>query len=340
VFGVFGRYADIDLTTGTVRDYSIPEEWNRLYLGGKGVAARVLLNELSPKAIALSEDNILVFAAGPFQGLNIAGASRFVVMGMSPKTKTINESYGGGKLGHYLGRSGYDGLIIRGRARAPAYILVQDEVVSILPAVDLRGCNPQETEERIQTRHGDVSVACIGIAGENLVVMSCIMIDRNRALARPGFGAVMGSKNLKAVVVGGSRNKTVKDGDRLKELRTQFAKHLLAEGRWQRGLQEFGTGAGIPSFHNRGILPTKNFQTGMFKGNLSISGQRMVESGLLVGRETCPGCPVSCKRKVKGVYNGQEFTADWGGPEYESIAALGSLCLNDNLESICLINQR
>ena len=339
MLGVFGKYADVDLSTGEIGTYEIPEDWYVKHIGGRGIAARILLKELPPRINPLSEENIIIFATGPFQGLNIAGAGRFLVMAKSPKTRTINGSYCGGSFGHVLGRSGYDGLIVRGRAKEPVYILIDDGEVSIHSAKQLWGLNPKEVEEHLRSKHGNVSVACIGKAGENLVMMSCIMVDHTRAAGRPGYGAVMGFKNLKAIAVCGTKKKPVADQKGLKSLRVQFAKNLMS-GSWEKMLHDYGTGGTLPTLHQFGILPTKNFQAGMFVYHDQISGQKLVDSGILVGRDTCPGCPVMCKRQVKGSFDGQEFDPSWGGPEYETLAALGSFCLNNNLASICLLNQK
>lgn len=339
MLGVFGRYADVDLTKGKIGEYKIPEDWHVKHIGGRGIAARILLKELCPSVNALSGENIMVFATGPFQGLNIAGAARFLVMAKSPKTQNINCSYCGGSFGHVLGRTGFDGLIVRGKSEEPVYILINEGEVFIHSAKDLWGLDPKEVEEYLKNEYGDVSVACIGVAGENLVTQSCIMVDRTRAVARPGYGAVMGCKNLKAVVVRGSKEKPVANKDKLKSLRAQFAKEVMTGG-WQQTIQEFGTAGGVPILQQFGILPTKNFQTGMFLHFDQISGQKLVESGLLVGRDTCPGCPIRCKRVVKGTFNDQEFDPAWGGPEYETLAAVGSFCLNGDLSAICLFNQK
>ena len=339
MLGVFGRYADVDLSSGKVSDYEIPEDWYLKHIGGRGIAARILLKELPLGIDPFSEQNIIVFATGPFQGLNIAGASRFLVMAKSPKTWTINGSYCGGRFGHLLGRSGYDGAMIRGKAEKPVYILVDDGKVSIHSAKELWGLNPKEVEERLEKKHGKLSAASIGKAGENIVMAACVMVDRTRAAGRPGHGAVMGSKNLKAVAVRGTQKKRVADEGTLKLLRPQFAKGIL-QGSWEQRLAKYGTAEGITDLQEKGILPTKNFATGMFIHYDQINGERLLESGLLVDRDTCPGCPVRCKRAVKGSFNGQAFDPSWGGPEYETVAAFGSFCLNGDLSSICLFNQK
>lgn len=337
--GNFGKYAYVDLSKNEIRDYPIPEEWYTKYLGGRGIAARILLKELDPNVDPFSEENILVFATGPFQGLGIAGAARFLVMGKSPKTNSLNDSFCGGSFGHILGRSGYDGIIIKGKASKPVYISINNGEVKILPAEDLWGLDPKEVEEKIAKDQKGVSIACIGVAGENLGMQSCIMVDKTRAAGRPAYGALMGSKNLKAVAVSGNMRKELADEGKLRALRAEFSKKVENSG-FPKVLKLFGTAAGVENLSNTGVLPTKNFLNGHFAGASKISGQALVESESWVGNETCPGCPVRCKRVTQGVYNGESFGAEWGGPEYETIASFGSMLLNDDVDSICLFNKK
>lgn len=339
MLGAFGKYLDVDLTAKSSRDYPIPEDWYVKHIGGRGIAARILLKELQPKIDPISEKNIIVFATGPFQGLGIAGAGRFLVMAKSPKTKTLNGSYCGGRFGHNLGKSGFDGVIVRGRAEEPVYIFVKDGEVEILSAKDLWGLNPKEVEDKLSEKHGNVSVASIGKAGENQVLMSTIMVDRNRAAARPGYGALMGAKNLKAIVIQGTLDKPLADEKKLKSLRSQFSKEVMTHG-WPQTLQDFGTGGGISYVSQNGLLPTKNFVAGEFLKHEKICGRLTNENGILVSTNTCPGCPIKCKREVKTSFNGQEVDPAWGGPEYETYGSLGSFCLNEDISSICLLNQK
>lgn len=194
--GVFGKYVDVNLSNLEIKDYLIPEEWYEKHLGGRGIAARILLKEIDPKIDLFSEENILVFASGPFQGLGVAGAARFLVMGKSPKTKNLNDSFCGGSFGHRLGKSGYDDIIIKGKTKNLVYILLDNGKIQILSAEDLWGLDPKQVEEKIEKKHKGISIACIGKAGENEVMQSCIMVDKTRSVGRPGYGAIMGSKNL------------------------------------------------------------------------------------------------------------------------------------------------
>ena len=335
--GKFGRYLDVSLTDGEINKYSVPEEWYEKYVGGRGIGARILLEELQPKTEPLTPDNPLVFATGPFQGLNIPGAGRHVVMAKSPKTNSVSGSYVGGFFGQELGKSGYDGLIIRGAAESPKYLLLKDGKAEIKSAEEFWGLETAEFEDEIREKEGDVRVASIGKAGENLVNYSCIIHDRNRSAGRPGFGAIMGSKNLKGMAVAGDEAKPIHDRKALKKLKGEYAKKLVDTK--TDSLGKYGTAGGVLGLNESGILPTKNFQSGEFTRAEEISGERMAET-ILVERDTCSGCPVRCKRVVKTEFSGEEVKPEYGGPEYETIAAFGSLCMNSDLDAIALANQK
>jgi aldehyde:ferredoxin oxidoreductase len=336
MYGIFGRYLDVDLTTGEITDYVIPEEWNKLYIGGRGIAARILLEELAGSEEPLSPDNVLVFGTGPLQGTNVLGAGRHIVMGLSPKTRSIAGSYVGGYFGHELGRSGYDGIIVRGAASGPVYLALIDGAAEIRSASDLWGKGVLDTTEALTERHPRSRVAAIGIAGENLVRMACIMHDVSRSAGRPGLGAAMGRKMLKAIVVHGNQEKPLYDRDLFLRERGDHARDTFDEE--MRRFGEYGTSGGLTWLSETGILPTKNFQEGVFDGAEEIGGERMHDT-ILVDREGCAGCPIRCKRAVKTSFAGREVDPRFGGPEYETAAAFGSLCLNDDLDSIALASQ-
>ncbi len=333
---VFGRYLDIDLTDGTVKEYEIPPRWYELHLGGKGIGARILLEELTGDEGPLSPGNILVFATGPFQGTGIVGAGRHAVLALSPKTGAVADSYVGGFFGHELGRSGYDGIIVRGRAEDPVYISLIGGKAEIHRADDLWGKGVGETDQTLRARHPGGRVAAIGPAGENLVQMACIMHDINRSAGRPGLGAVMGSKNLKAIVVHGTEDKPLRDRDRFSTARTDYARAVFDENAKRFG--EYGTINGVTWLSEMGILPTKNFQEGVFDRAEEIGGERLHDK-FLVDRDTCAGCPIRCKRVVATEFGGRKVEPMFGGPEYETTAAFGSLCMNDDLRVIALANQ-
>ncbi|MDD4903663.1 MAG: aldehyde ferredoxin oxidoreductase family protein [Candidatus Bipolaricaulis sp.] len=334
--GVYGRYLDVDLSSGRIRDVAPPEEWYALHLGGRGMGARLIL-ESTPPGGNRSDEPWLVFATGPLQGTGLAGAGRHAVVGRSPKTGAIMDASAGGFVGHELGRSGYDGILLRGTAAAPCYLLLVDGKAELRAAEDLWGLETGPATNLLSARHPKAHVAVIGPAGERRVQMACIMHDRSRAIGRPGFGAVMGKARLKAVVVRGSQDKPLADPAAFSAARAAFVK-ALAEDPGLKSLGTHGTSRGVLGLNETGILPTENFRRGTFDGAASICGQAMVDS-ILVGRETCFGCPIRCKRVVQTAYGGEEVSPEYGGPEYETLAAFGSLCLCDNLPAIALANQ-
>ncbi|MGB2982996.1 MAG: aldehyde ferredoxin oxidoreductase family protein [Candidatus Bipolaricaulia bacterium] len=333
----FGKYVDVNLSTGAITDYPIPTDWLERFIGGKGVASRLLIEDLPEHVDAFGEENILVFATGPFQGTGLVGAGRHAVLAVSPKTGRVADTYAGGFFGHELGRSGYDGILVRGISDQPVVLALIDGEASLVPADDLWGSGTGETEQALTSRFPGAKVSSIGIAGERLVSQSCIINDRSRASGRPGFGAVMGAKRLKAVVVRGHEEKTLHDAGRFATERSEYLK-TFTEDEGFKEFGEYGTSSGVTALSEMGILPTKNFQEGVFDDAEAIGGRRMHDT-ILVDRDTCAGCPVRCKRAVKTTFAGLEVLPEFGGPEYETLGAFGSLCLNADLDAIALANQ-
>jgi aldehyde:ferredoxin oxidoreductase len=337
VKAVFGRYLWVDLSAERITEKEIPERFYELHLGGRGLASRLLLELVPPGTDPFSPQNALIFATGPFQGTGLAGAGRHVVMAISPKTRSIADSYVGGFLGHELGRSGYDGIFITGKASIPVYLLLYEGKVELREARDLWGKFTGDVERELRRRHPGVRVAAIGPAGEKLVSQACIIHDRNRAAGRPGLGAVMGAKLLKAIAVKGHTEKPLAHPEKFAKARAEFAQDLLSDENTLR-LGEYGTARGLTWLSEMGILPTKNFQEGVFDSASEIGGEKLKET-ILVDRDTCAGCPIRCKRVVKTEFLGREVLPEYGGPEYETLAALGSLCLVSDLRAIALANQ-
>ncbi|MBN2016077.1 aldehyde ferredoxin oxidoreductase family protein, partial [Candidatus Dojkabacteria bacterium] len=336
--GVFGRYADVNLTTGDISDFEIPQDWYKKFLGGRGIGLRILLQELEGNEDPLGPENIIIFATGPLQGTGIAGAGRQAVITKSPKTGSLSDSYAGGFWGNELANSGYDGIIIRGKATNPVYLTLLNGKVTIQSAENLWGLDVGETDYRLKEKYKGSRILCIGPAGEHLVKFACIINDITRAAGRPGFGAVMGSKNLKAIVIKGGIKKEFYDVEMLKEIKKNLTQELMANS----GIKEFGkwgSSAAVSVLNDEGILPTKNFQEGVFDEAEKIDGAGSLFKKILVGRDTCAGCPIRCKRVVRGNYKGKEIKEIYGGPEYETLAALGSNCLNSDVLSISLANQ-
>ncbi len=331
-FGYSGKFLRVDLSNGKVYVEERDEAFYRRYFGGRCVIAYHLLRELKPGIDPLSPENLLIFAPGVITGAPIAGSGRSSVGAKSPLTDAYGEAEAGGFFGAELKRAGFDGIIIKGRAEHPVYLWVHDGEAEIRDARHLWGLDTGDTQEAIRKELGDrlIRTALIGKAGENLVRFACVIHDLRDAAGRVGMGAVMGSKNLKAVAVRGHGKVEVADPEKLRELSSWFIENLESKaGR----LHKYGTGALMVEGVLSGNLPTRNFRDGEFPNPEAISAQRIAET-VRVGMEGCFACPVRCKKIVK-------FEEPWkvnpiyGGPEYETLAALGSNCGIDDLKAIC-----
>lgn len=331
--GRHNHYLNVNLSNKSFDDYVIPEDITQKHLGGRGIAARIILEELNESTEPLNKNNLLIFSTGPLQGTNLGGAGRHCVTSKSPKTGSVSDSYVGGYFGHELALSGYNGLIIRGKSESPVYITLIDGVGNLKNAKHLWGQTTYATEEALKDEYNNSRVSSIGPAGENLVNHACIISDKGRAAGRAGFGAVMGSKNLKAIVVKKAEEKQYFDKEKFNEIRKDFTQKLIdSEG---KSFGKYGTPSLVTNLNENGILPTANFRMGTFNKADQISGEKLYEE-YLTDRGTCAGCPIKCKREVNTAFN--DRVVKGAGPEYEAIAAFGSLCLNDDLSSIILAN--
>jgi aldehyde:ferredoxin oxidoreductase len=338
--GFWGRILRVDLTSGAMRVEELDPHLYRLYMGGRNLALHFLLHELSPDADPLGPENMLIFMTSIATGSPIAGQGRHTAAARSPLTGGLADSQCGGWWGAELKFCGYDGVILDGAAQEPVYIHIQDEQVEILPANDLHGKETGEVQAILQTRHGEKThVLQCGPAGENRVRYANITADLRNFHGRGGLGAVMGSKNLRAIVVRGShRRLKIADPQGLSRVATWFAKST--KGHPAISLHhELGTPKGIVPVSVAGILPTYNFQDGSFAGAEGISGETMKR--LLNGEtETCFACVVSCKRSVLGENGKFRVTRQYGGPEYETIGLHGSNLGVDNIFAVANANER
>ncbi|MCX7683100.1 MAG: aldehyde ferredoxin oxidoreductase family protein [Anaerolineae bacterium] len=336
-YGYHNKILRVNLSTGEIGVEQPGERFFRTYFGGWGMIAFYLLKELPPRSDPLGAENVLVFAPGIITGAPVGGSGRSAVGAKSPLTGGFGAAEVGGFWGAELKRAGWDGIVVTGQAEKPVYLYIKDDQVEIREATHLWGKETAEVDNTLKEELGDgrIRVAQCGIAGEHLVRYACVISDVNRAAGRTGLGAVMGAKRLKAIAVRGSGRTEVADQDRVRQVAEWLRDHFKET--WALGLHENGTDHGLIELNDAGGLPTRNFQEGSFEGALKITGQTMTET-ILVGRDTCYACPITCKRKVQATGRYQ-VTPVYGGPEYESVAALGSCCGIDDLEAIAFGNQ-
>ncbi len=339
--GCTGKILRVDLTGGTVREETFDEAFYRRYPGGKALAGYYLLRELAPHTDPLSPENLLVLACGLLTGAPVATTTRFTAAARSPLTGGYGESEAGGFWGPELKLAGYEAILISGRASSPVYLSIQKGQVEIREAGHLWGRPPDEVQNAIRQEVGDerTRVLQIGLAGENLVRYAGLAHDLRHYNGRNGMGAVMGSKNLKAVAVRAPKSRyadLAADPQALSELGQQVSKQVKNHPQsWD--LYEKGTMPLVGNHQAAGILPTNNFRSGGFPGVERIRWESYAEE-ILIGRRSCYACSIRCKPEVR-VSDRYQVSAAYGGPEYEAVAGFGSNCGIDDLQAIAKANE-
>lgn len=339
-FGTRGRILRVNLTQATWQIEQLEEAVYRLYPGGKALAAYLLLRQLAPGTDPLSPENLLVVANGLLTGAPISASTRFTVAARSPLTGAYGESEAGGFWGPELKMAGFDAIVISGRAARPTYLAIRDDVVELRDASALWGREPAEVQSSIRAEWGDkqVRVLQIGIGGENLVRFAALTNELRHFNGRTGMGAVMGSKNLKAIAVRGNGRymEAAHDAGPIAALGKTLGKRVKAHPQaWD--MQEKGTPGLLAGLNAAGMLPTRNFRQGVFEGVDSI-GWESYEVQLLSGRRTCYACAIRCKREVK-VDDRYQVSDTYGGPEYETVQGFGGYCGIDDLQAIAKANE-
>ncbi len=326
----------VNLTSGNIGTESPDESFYRTHMGGEGLIAYYLLKELEPGIDPLGPQNKLIFAPGVLTGVPLAGTGRNSVGGKSPLTGGFGTADGGGFWGAELKRAGYDAIIVEGKADHPVYLWLTEDGAELRDARHLWGKTTAQAQQAIQEELGDkfIRVAQIGPGGEKLVRYACVINDLKHAAGRTGMGAVMGSKNLKAVAVRGKKPVSLADPEKVQALGKWMAENVM---KLAGGMYDSGTAGGVMALNAGGGLPTRNFSAGTFAGAEKISGQTMRDT-ILIKRENCFACPVNCKRVVK-VDEPYQVDPIYGGPEYETIGAFGSTCGIDDLKAIAKANE-
>jgi len=332
VLGYAGRILHVDLSSGKIWTESLKEELARKYIGGIGLGMRLLLDHSRPGADPFSPENPLVVATGPLSGTMVpTGGNGHAFVSKSPQTFAMGEAKSHGHFGTAMKRAGYDAIIFYGKAEKPVYLWVDDDAVQIMDAKHLWGKSPQETEDAIRNELKDfyIRVASIGPAGEKLVRIACIINDRTRAAGRCGLGAVMGSKNLKAIAIRGSKDVKVPNQDRLLEL--VKIQHERMKGPAARKYRTLGTPENVLVLQKLAAMPTNNFTRATFDGAEKISGEYLNERFVakIIG---CSSCAMRCEHIAvvpEGPYKGTTTRV-----EYEPLWAMGPNCGVGNLDAI------
>ncbi len=331
--GYCGTLLRINLSTETILKQDLDLDLARKFVGGRGLGTYFMTKEVDPQIDPFSPDNRLIFAAGPLTGTSAPTSGRYMVVTKSPLSGTIASSNSGGFWGAELKHAGYDMIILEGKASAPCYILINDDAVEIRSAESCWGKLVSETTEALlhEIELPKARVACIGPAGERQSLLASIMNDKYRAAGRSGVGAVMGSKNLKAIVVRGTGKCVPADTEAtaavLKAARAKIKEHPVTG----QGLPTYGTAVLVNVINEHGVYPTKNFQTSVFADADKCSGETLADTRL-VKNVACYACPIACGRRSRV----DDVEAE--GPEYETLWAYSADCGVNDLDAVIRAN--
>jgi aldehyde:ferredoxin oxidoreductase len=323
MLGYAGKLLYVDLNQKRTKIEDLPNGLCENYIGGNGFAIRLLYSHTKSMTDPLGPDNALIFAVGPFAGTMVPTSGKYIVQAKSPLTNFMGESVSSGTWGQNLKRAGFDAILITGRAGSLTYMFIDDQGIHFKEARDLAGKDALETGQIIQEHVGDenVSVAAIGPAGERLVKFANITNDTYRQAGRTGMGAVMGSKNLKAVAVRGTKKIDVHDLDRLMEACLDLYKQC--QGKGTEGYRTYGTSQSISVHNYLGVLPVRNWQQTTFESVESLSGESL-KSRFFAKTIACSGCPLACDHL--SFIGGEDGDGEIASVEFETIYALGTEC--------------
>jgi len=337
MYGWMGKILRVDLTKGVFAEEPLDEKVIKDYIGGRGLGIYLLNKEGDPNGDPLAGENPMIWASGPLTGTGAPTGARYMVMTRSPLTGAVTCSNSGGMFPTEFKKTGFDAIVFSGKSETPVYLWIDQGKIEFRPADHLWGKNTHQTTDSIRHEtHEKARVACIGPAGEKQVLFASIINDKHRAAGRSGVGAVMGSKNLKAVVVRGKGRIPLADPERFKAFNKEIL-DVFKEGIKETplGLTVNGTAGVVMATQNFGVLPTKNWQQGTFDGWEKIDGQELTKR-YLKKNSACYGCPIGCGRLTK--IDDPRFSGEGEGPEYETVYAMGSNCMIDDLAAILKAN--
>lgn len=336
--GYYGKIIRIDLTTKEIKKEVLSEEVCKMFLGGSGISAKIIADEVDSSVNPLSPNNKMVFATGPMNMINIAGAGRWEVCAISPQTGKWGEANGGGWFGRKLKLTGYDVLILEGKADKPVVIILTDEELKIIDGDKYWGKDGIEAAEELLKEYGkNYGILTIGQAGEKMVPISCILSEVAHGHAgRTGMGAVMGSKNVKAIMVNGKQVSEVADEEKVSSL-IKISRNNIMKSEFYPDFHKHGQAGAIVPREAESLLPMKNWLVGSWPDGARKIGAPVFTEELNVKTKGCAYCPIACKRHVT-VKDGTPFDHEGPGAEYETIAMLGSQLLIDDLKKISYAN--
>jgi aldehyde:ferredoxin oxidoreductase len=327
-----GKIARINLSNGEIKVEELDMELAKKFIGGRGLGTKMLYDEGIAEVDPLSEDNKLIYITGAMTGTKTPTSGRFMVVTKSPLTGMIASSNSGGVWGAKLKYAGWDAIIVEGKAKTPIYMNVTDDKIELLPADEYVGMKSEEIDEALKKVHEKCSVLNIGPAGERLSLLAAIMNDKDRAAGRSGVGAVMGSKNLKAITVTATKSSMdAYDSEALQAVTKESLKLIKENGVTGSGLPTYGTAVLVNIINNTGAFPTKNWQQSYYEEADDTSGESLKDQ-YLVKQSFCHRCPIGCGR----VINVEGKVA--GGPEYEPLWAYGGNCGINDLNAINTAN--
>ena len=334
--GYHRKLLRVDLSRSDVRNQELDPEFTDAFMGGAGVAAKLLYDETSPDTDPLSPENLFIAMTGPFTGTKVPSSGRHHIAGRSPQTGIFGEANVGGSWGVMLRKAGYDGVVVTGKADKPVYLAISNDKVEIRDAGEIWGQDAEESAKWLKSKTSPKAAsAVIGQAGERLAPIAGVphIGTLTRAAARTGLGAVLGSKNLKALVAVGNGPVPVADPDGLEQSVKNLLKRITTA---TETFGQYGTGGGAENYEKAGNFPLKNWQQGRWEGVSKINGV-VLHDTVLTGRKGCWRCPIACGRHIK-ITEGPYAGLEGAGPEYETMGTMGGECLVDDLEAICKAN--
>ncbi|OYT30091.1 aldehyde ferredoxin oxidoreductase [Thermoplasmatales archaeon ex4572_165] len=335
--GYTGKILEIDVTTQKTFVSDTDLDFCKQFIGAKGLGAKILFDTLPKNTDPLSPENLLLFTTGPLTGTKIQTSGRGTVVTKSPSTGLYLDSHFGGIFASDMKKAGWDVINIKGKSEKPIYIEIKDDLVTFHDAKDLWGMECQKTHEKLQKIHGKMRTAVIGPAGENLVKFSSITIEGHRHAGRGGPGAVMGSKNVKAIIVSGSKKVPLHDEDAYNAQAKEILKKIK-ENDFVPLRKQFGTPYWVKPVNDEGFIPTRNFQEGQFEHGDDLSAETMVDH-IVDSSGACFNCIIACWNK-SSIKQGPHKGISLVGPEYETLALMGTNLEIKTVEEVAFLNER